>query len=202
MSKPLTAKQKLFVKEYTLDKNATQSAIRAGYSKHTAQKIGSENLSKPVIAQAIDKEMTKAMKKIDEAIIVVHKTKAEWLARVEDIAFSDLTEMFARDKNGKLTMSLSDIKDRKIGHLIKKIKVHQNGSIEVDLKNDQHALELIAKHQGWIADQVNIGVPGAPQDLSKQDFKSIFSDPKVTQLALQLAEATCKPAPKGEKEKK
>jgi hypothetical protein len=110
--------------------------------------------------------------------------------------------MFARDKNGKLTMSLSDIKDRKIGHLIKKIKVHQNGSIEVDLKNDQHALELIAKHQGWIADQVNIGVPGAPQDLSKQDFKSIFSDPKVTQLALQLAEATCKPAPKGEKEKK
>jgi len=49
----LTSKQTLFVQEYLIDLNATQAAIRAGYSKKTAYSIGNENLSKPDIAQAI-----------------------------------------------------------------------------------------------------------------------------------------------------
>lgn len=52
MSK-LTGKQQLFVDEYLKDMNATQAAILAGYSKKTAQQVGSENLLKPVIAKAI-----------------------------------------------------------------------------------------------------------------------------------------------------
>ena len=52
MSK-LTPKQEMFAKEYLIDLNATQAAIRAGYSKKTAQRIGSENLSKPLIAAAV-----------------------------------------------------------------------------------------------------------------------------------------------------
>ena len=49
----LTAKQERFVSEYLIDLNATQAAIRAGYSEKTAQVIGSENLSKPMIAAAV-----------------------------------------------------------------------------------------------------------------------------------------------------
>jgi hypothetical protein len=49
----LTDKQEMFCKEYVIDLNATQAAIRAGYSGKTAQKIGSENLSKPVIVNRI-----------------------------------------------------------------------------------------------------------------------------------------------------
>lgn len=49
----LTAKQKRFVEEYLIDLNATQAAIRAGYSKKTAGSIGEENLKKPEIASAI-----------------------------------------------------------------------------------------------------------------------------------------------------
>lgn len=49
----LTIKQQLFVDEYLIDLNATQAAVRAGYSKKTARQVGSENLSKPVISQAI-----------------------------------------------------------------------------------------------------------------------------------------------------
>ena len=49
----LTDKQQAFVEEYLIDLNATQAAIRAGYSEKTAQQIGSENLSKPVIQEAI-----------------------------------------------------------------------------------------------------------------------------------------------------
>ena len=49
----LTDKQRRFVDEYLIDLNATQAAIRAGYSKKTARQAGAENLSKPVIAEAI-----------------------------------------------------------------------------------------------------------------------------------------------------
>ena len=42
----LTAKQQRFCDEYLIDLNATQAAIRAGYSKKTARKIGQENLTK------------------------------------------------------------------------------------------------------------------------------------------------------------
>ena len=49
----LTPKQQRFVEEYLIDLNATQSAIRAGYSEKTAKEIGSENLTKPNIAKAI-----------------------------------------------------------------------------------------------------------------------------------------------------
>jgi len=49
----LTPKQALFVQEYLVDLNATQAAIRAGYSETTAHSIGHENLSKPEIVAAI-----------------------------------------------------------------------------------------------------------------------------------------------------
>lgn len=42
----LTPKQKRFVEEYLVDCNATQAAIRAGYSPKTAYSIGQENLKK------------------------------------------------------------------------------------------------------------------------------------------------------------
>lgn len=53
----LTAKQQRFCDEYLIDLNATQAAIRAGYSKKTAQQMGAENLSKPVIKEYIAARM-------------------------------------------------------------------------------------------------------------------------------------------------
>ena len=53
----LTAKQQRFCDEYLIDLNATQAAIRAGYSKKTANRIGTENLSKLVIREYIEKRM-------------------------------------------------------------------------------------------------------------------------------------------------
>lgn len=49
----LTAKQEMFCKEYLIDLNATQAAIRAGYSEKTAFTIGHENLTKPYIQDRI-----------------------------------------------------------------------------------------------------------------------------------------------------
>ena len=53
----MTAKQKRFCDEYLIDLNATQAAIRAGYSKKNAQNIASENLGKPIIRGYIDAKM-------------------------------------------------------------------------------------------------------------------------------------------------
>lgn len=53
----ITAKQQRFCDEYLIDLNATQAAIRAGYSKKTANRIGTENLSKLVIREYIENRM-------------------------------------------------------------------------------------------------------------------------------------------------
>lgn len=55
ITKKLTLKQQRFVDEYIISGNATQAAIKAGYSKKTANRIATENMSKPVIKTAIDK---------------------------------------------------------------------------------------------------------------------------------------------------
>ena len=64
MSRKLTAKQQQFVLEYLVDLNATQAAIRAGYSKNSAKEIGCQNLSKVNIKEAIDKEIEKRSKRV------------------------------------------------------------------------------------------------------------------------------------------
>ena len=53
----MTPKQKRFCDEYLIDLNATQAAIRSGYSKKTANRIATENLSKPVIRDYIAARM-------------------------------------------------------------------------------------------------------------------------------------------------
>lgn len=50
----LTDKQRRFCEEYVVDWNATQAAIRAGYSEKTAKETGCENLTKPNIKKHID----------------------------------------------------------------------------------------------------------------------------------------------------
>jgi len=64
MSK-LTPKQEIFIKEYLIDFNGTRAAIAAGYSKKTANRMAAENLTKPVIKEAIKKEKDKMIEKID-----------------------------------------------------------------------------------------------------------------------------------------
>lgn len=65
----LTGKQRRFIEEYLIDFNATQAAIRAGYSEKTAQVIGSENLAKPLIAAALA-ERTRRI--TEEADVTTH----------------------------------------------------------------------------------------------------------------------------------
>jgi len=86
MSK-LTAKQSAFVTEYLKDLNATQAAIRAGYSEKTAGSIGEENLKKPEIAKAIELAMQERSKRT--------QIDADWLLkRLADEAEADIADIF------------------------------------------------------------------------------------------------------------
>lgn len=61
----LTDKQRRFVEEYLVDLNATQAAIRAGYSENTARAIGAENLTKPDIEAALAAAMAERSKRTE-----------------------------------------------------------------------------------------------------------------------------------------
>lgn len=60
----MTNKQKRFCDEYLIDLNATQSAIRAGYSPKSAKQIGQENLSKPYLKAYIDERLAEKEKEL------------------------------------------------------------------------------------------------------------------------------------------
>lgn len=89
----MTAKQRRFCDEYLIDLNATQAAIRAGYSKKTAYSIGEENLKKPELKKYIDQRMAEKESELiadqDEVLkyltaVMRKKTKSSVLARCED----------------------------------------------------------------------------------------------------------------------
>lgn len=74
----LTEKQKRFADEYIKSGNATQAAIKAGYSKKTARVIGQENLLKPAIKNYIDERM----RTIENNRIMTAKEAVEFLTSV------------------------------------------------------------------------------------------------------------------------
>jgi phage terminase small subunit len=86
----LTAKQELFVKEYLIDLNATQAAIRAGYSEKTAEVIASENLRKPNITSAIQKAMDKRSKRLEISAESV-------LQEIAKLGYSNIQNLYKED---------------------------------------------------------------------------------------------------------
>jgi phage terminase small subunit len=89
----LTSKQLRFVDEYLVDLNATQAAIRAGYSKRTARAIGCENLTKPDIR-------TKIQARLQEHGDEAQLARERVLKGLMRIADADIGQLF--DQDGKL----------------------------------------------------------------------------------------------------
>lgn len=80
----LTPKQQMFVHEYLVDLNATQAAIRAGYSEKTAYATGHENLRKPEIAQAIAEANQARMERVKYDADWVLKEAGEQYEKLKD----------------------------------------------------------------------------------------------------------------------
>ncbi|WP_168395140.1 terminase small subunit [Acinetobacter indicus] len=96
----LTAKQQRFVEEYLIDLNATQAAIRAGYSEKTAQQMGSENLLKPVIAEAIQEAQNKRAERTEITQDMV-------LQELAKIGFSNMLDYMTKTDSGDLVPDFS-----------------------------------------------------------------------------------------------
>jgi len=164
----LSDKQQRFIDEYLVDLNATQAAIRAGYSENTARAIGHENLTKPNIVDAIATAMDARRKRTqitqdrvlqeyaklafldprrfyDEkgALIPVHKLDADTAAALSGMEV--VTQRAGKDANG-------DQEHEEV----KKIKF-------IDKKG---ALDSLARHLGMFTDKVeHTGKDGGPIEM-------------------------------------
>lgn len=98
----LSPKQALFVSEFLIDRNATQAAVRAGYSKKTARSIGQENLTKPDIAAAIEA----GEKAIADRNEISQDRVAQELAL---LAFSNLQDYMRATSNGDPYVNFNEL---------------------------------------------------------------------------------------------
>jgi phage terminase small subunit len=150
--KKLTRKQKRFVEEYLVDLNATQAALRAGYSKKTAYIIGHENLNKPKIKEAIEAKMREREKKTEI-------TQERVLRELAKIAFSDLTDFVEFGPDG-LTIKESSKVD---GTVLSEVYMNQSRkgkSHKVKLHDKLKALELLGRHLAMFTDKTQISGEG------------------------------------------
>ena len=133
----LTDKQELFCLEYMKDLNATQAAIRAGYSSNSAKVIGCENLTKPYIRARIDELMETRKEKIE--------IDANWV-------LAKLTEVVDRTMKAEPVMKW----DYEARALV------ETGEYQFDSRGANQALELLGKHLKLWTDKTehsgNIGV--------------------------------------------
>lgn len=124
----MNARQKKFCDEYLIDCNATQAAIRAGYSPKTAKSIGNENLSKPDLRAYIDEQLAK-----------IHSAK---IADAEEV-MKYLTSVM-RGEHTEQVLKL-------VGEGVQTVT-----DIDVSAKERLKAAELIGKRYGMFKDNVGI----------------------------------------------
>lgn len=94
-SSGLTDKQARFVKEYLIDSNATQAAIRAGYSEQTAQEQSSRLLSKVIISEAVKAGQEKKAAKLEI-------TALDLVREYEEVRALAMTEKQLSAANGSI----------------------------------------------------------------------------------------------------
>lgn len=143
----MNKRQQIFCDEYLIDLNATQAAIRAGYSEKTAYSIGEENLKKPELKEYIDKKMEERQKRTElTQDMIINELKA--------IAFANATK-FAGIKKGIVKIKDTDELDEDTKKAIVGIKEGKYGT-EVTTAGKVQALELLGKHLGMFKEKIEI----------------------------------------------
>ena len=136
----LTPKQQRFVEEYLIDLNATQAAIRAGYSERTAKSIGQENLTKPDIQKAIQEAQNKLTERTEITQEYVLKNIQSVIERC-----MQQEAVLARDGSPLLVEGPE-------GDLVPLFEFKETGALK--------GLELLGKHLGMFKDRVDITTNG------------------------------------------
>lgn len=170
----LNPKQAAFVREYLIDLNATQAAIRAGYSAKTAEQQGSR-LFRNVEVQATISEAQQARAERTEI------TADRVLAELAKLGFSDIrkavtwranvTGMVENDDGSErlactneVALIDSDKIDDNTAAAVAEITQTAQGGLKVKLHDKKAALELIGRHLGMWNDKLDVNVSGSLAD--------------------------------------
>lgn len=144
----ITEKQKKFVEEYLIDLNATQAAIRAGYSVKNAGKIGHELLEKTRISNEITKKIAERSRRTG---INADRVLIE-LAKIAFVNADDVIE--SKDATLKENASRDDLA------AIQSIKVKTFGEDgverEIKLADKLKALDMLGRHLGMWNDKLQV----------------------------------------------
>lgn len=148
----LTEKQKRFVCEYLIDLNATQAAIRAGYSVKTADQQGSRMLANVKVQQAISQAMAERSRRtgINQDRVVLE------LARMALVKMTDIV-----DSNGQIKADATDDDLACIESVKYKKSESDSGTSverEVRIGSKLKALELLGKHLGMWNDKLDVTI--------------------------------------------
>lgn len=166
----LTPKQRAFVREYLIDLNATQAAIRAGYSEKTAYSIGEENLRKPEIAAAIETAMKNRAERTDITADRILKELAKigfadirkaikWqgtLVTEEDNSDGGDTLVIKNVVTNNVTLISSEEIDDETAAAISEISQNSTGGIKLKLHDKRAALVDMGKHLGMFTEKVQL----------------------------------------------
>lgn len=128
----LTDKQERFVEEYLVDLNATQAAIRAGYSQKTAGQIGFDNLKKPEIAEAIQKGRTRVANKAEVDAVMIRK-------RLAELAFTDHRRVVTWSDDGVRLTDSQELSEAEAA-LVKGVKMKRTSRM------DENGVETVETH--------------------------------------------------------
>ncbi len=170
----LTPKQKQFCEEYIIDLNATQAAIRAGYSEHTSNEQGSQLLAKLSIQVQIQRLMAERSErtqiKADDVLMEIAK-----------LAYSNMLDYVDID-GGLPTVNMSEI-TREQGAAIQEVTVEtrkeHNGrggkptseieKVKFKLADKGVNLERLGRHLKLFTDKVNLEGTGIVLKIEGKD---------------------------------
>mgnify|MGYP003654288960 CR=1 FL=1 len=153
----MTPKQTRFVEQYLIDLNATQAAIRAGYSKKTAGVVGYENLNKPYIAAAIAESQ-------GELAVRTELTQQMVIDELAKIGFANMMD-YVTIENGTAQVDLSELtRDQAaaIGEVtIDQVKTgYGEPRVKVKLLDKRAALVDLGRHLGAFPTRLEHSGPG------------------------------------------
>lgn len=173
----LTAKQRAFVREYLVDLNATQAAIRAGYSEATAKEQGSRLLTNVHVESAVSAAMKNRAERTDITADRVLKELAKigfadirkaikWqgtLVTEEDNPDGGDTLVIKNVVTNNVTLISSDDIDDETAAAISEISQNTSGGIKLKLHDKRAALVDIGKHLGMFTEKIeHTGKDGGP----------------------------------------
>lgn len=167
----LTNKQAAFVAEYLVDLNATQAAIRAGYSKRTAYRIGAELLQKTSVSEAIAAGQAKRAQRVE---ITADRVVAE-LAK---IAFADPRDLMEWGPDGVKLKASADLTEEQAASVaeVSETTTKDGGSLKLKKHDKVKALELLGKHLGIFEPEVRPAVTQKTEhDAIREGIREAFN---------------------------